>query len=178
MMHVVERCPSCGVEHDLSGASECEACGTRLRLWCRRHGGEMGWLAAPVCPRCADEAARAQSSGSRRAQTAVRDAPNTIRPPPAALPAQPRARPAVKRAAKREPRGCLGHLHYLVKLTLFLTTFGIVGGAAVAALTEWQSGDVVDYVVIFAQGGLVGGLCASALGAMAYGIDVLFGRRK
>jgi hypothetical protein len=55
MTHVVERCPSCGVEHDLSDAVECEACGTALRPWCRRHSREAGWLDGPACPHCVKE---------------------------------------------------------------------------------------------------------------------------
>lgn len=55
--HVVERCPSCGVEHD-DRADECDACGGALRYWCRVHGREAGWLHGPACPRCAEEAAR------------------------------------------------------------------------------------------------------------------------
>jgi hypothetical protein len=55
--HVVDRCPSCGVEHDVR-MHACEACDTPLRPWCRVHGGEMGWLTGPACPRCAEDAAR------------------------------------------------------------------------------------------------------------------------
>jgi hypothetical protein len=58
--HVVERCPSCGVEHDVSHAGACEACHAPLRYWCRRHGRETGWLDAPACPRCAEEAVRSR----------------------------------------------------------------------------------------------------------------------
>ena len=62
MTHVVERCPSCGVEHDIDRADACEACHTPLRPWCRRHGREIGWLDGPACPRCAEEAARRPAS--------------------------------------------------------------------------------------------------------------------
>lgn len=58
MIYVVERCPSCGLEHDVSEAGACEACHEPLRYWCRRHGRDAGWLAGPDCPRCAEEAAR------------------------------------------------------------------------------------------------------------------------
>jgi hypothetical protein len=55
--HVVDRCPSCGVEHEVR-ANECEACGSALRAWCRRHSHETGWLDGPACVRCVEEAAR------------------------------------------------------------------------------------------------------------------------
>jgi hypothetical protein len=57
MTRVVDRCPSCGVEHDVR-VHACEACDTPLRAWCRVHSREIGWLDGPVCPRCAQEAAR------------------------------------------------------------------------------------------------------------------------
>jgi hypothetical protein len=57
MTHVVERCPSCGVEHEGLQASVCEACHAPLRYWCRRHGRDAGWLQDPACPRCVQEAA-------------------------------------------------------------------------------------------------------------------------
>lgn len=68
MTHVVNRCPSCGVEHDASADSFCEACGTPLRAWCRAHSREAGWLDGPACDRCAKEAAPALRS---RAATAL-----------------------------------------------------------------------------------------------------------
>lgn len=72
--HVVERCPSCGVEHEAAGGC-CEACGTPLRPWCRRHGREAGWLPGPHCPRCAEEAARPPVAARARA-TAPAPAPD------------------------------------------------------------------------------------------------------
>jgi hypothetical protein len=64
----VERCPSCGVEHDVSADSICGACDTPLRAWCRAHSREAGWLDGPACDRCAKEAAPAPRS---RAATAL-----------------------------------------------------------------------------------------------------------
>jgi hypothetical protein len=49
---VVERCPTCGVEHETLGDGTCEACGTPLQVWCRTHSREIGWLAGDECPRC------------------------------------------------------------------------------------------------------------------------------
>ncbi|HEV3049422.1 MAG TPA: hypothetical protein VGX50_03900 [Longimicrobium sp.] len=57
MTHVVERCPSCGVEHEGAQVGACEACQAPLRYWCRRHGRDAGWLEAAACPRCVEEAA-------------------------------------------------------------------------------------------------------------------------
>jgi hypothetical protein len=57
MTHVVERCPSCGVEHEGLRVGACEACQAPLRYWCRRHGRDTGWLQDPACPRCVEEAA-------------------------------------------------------------------------------------------------------------------------
>jgi hypothetical protein len=57
MSKVVERCPSCGVEHD-HPVYECEACGSAVRLWCRTHSREIGWLEGDVCPRCPPTAPR------------------------------------------------------------------------------------------------------------------------
>ncbi|HEX2206562.1 MAG TPA: hypothetical protein VHG93_02710 [Longimicrobium sp.] len=57
---VVERCPACGVEHDHPTGGACEACDTAVRMWCRAHSREIGWLEGLACPRCAEEAARAR----------------------------------------------------------------------------------------------------------------------
>lgn len=79
MSQVVERCPSCGVEHE-SGGGCCEACGAALRPWCRRHGRETGWLPGPDCPRCAQEAARPPAARARATAPA---------PPPSAATSGP-----------------------------------------------------------------------------------------
>lgn len=50
--HVVDRCPTCGVEHEHDGVYECEACHTPLRSWCRVHSRQSGWLDGVVCLRC------------------------------------------------------------------------------------------------------------------------------
>lgn len=90
MKRVIERCPNCGVEHDDPKGGACEVCGTPLRFWCRVHSKEIGWLDAPACPRCAEEAARPA-------------------PPPHPAPAPPPRRPARTRVeadapVRREPR--------------------------------------------------------------------------
>jgi hypothetical protein len=81
--HVVERCPCCGVEHDVSVGSICEACETPLRAWCRTHSREAGWLDGSSCPHCAREAAR------RRPGSAPRPTPTSAPRRPAAAPARP-----------------------------------------------------------------------------------------
>jgi hypothetical protein len=72
-MQVVERCFTCGVEHEVR-ADECEACGGALRYWCRAHSHQVGWLESPECRGCAEEKAR----------------PATRRPP---VPSRPKAAP-------------------------------------------------------------------------------------
>lgn len=89
MSHVVQRCPSCGVEHEAAGIDACEACGTALRAWCQRHGRESGWLDGPDCPQCVEEAAR------------PRPAPAPRVPPPA----PPRRSPAKTSTTGRWPGG-------------------------------------------------------------------------
>jgi hypothetical protein len=57
MRHVVERCLTCGVEHEVR-VDGCEACGGALRYWCRVHSHEIGWLESSDCRGCAGEKAR------------------------------------------------------------------------------------------------------------------------
>jgi hypothetical protein len=78
---VVERCPTCGVEHETLGDGTCEACGTPLRVWCRTHSREIGWLAGDECPRCPPAHAHVGPRGR-----AVAHAPA---PEPAVSPAPP-----------------------------------------------------------------------------------------
>lgn len=83
MSKVVDRCPSCGVEHD-HPVHECEACGSDVRFWCRTHSREIGWLESGVCPRCPPGVARPR--------------PPKPAPPPAAAPtpAPPVSRPYLR----------------------------------------------------------------------------------
>jgi hypothetical protein len=87
MKRIVERCPSCGVEHDHQ-VHECEACGNAVRHWCRTHSREIGWLESPWCTRCEEEAARRERRDPR----------------PAPVPAPPRA-PAAAPQAERPAAG-------------------------------------------------------------------------
>ena len=86
MTRIVERCPSCGVEHDIAEVGECEACGSPLRFWCRTHSREIGWLDGADCPRCPPGTAR------------VKPRP-TPAPPPSTRPAAPAAPRATATAA-------------------------------------------------------------------------------
>ena len=90
MSLVIERCPNCGVEHELTHKGPCEVCGSDLRFWCRRHSKDIGWLSGPRCERCAMEAAR------------PRPAPSP--PPRPRTPAPPRRPPHREPiTARREP---------------------------------------------------------------------------
>ncbi len=174
--HVVERCPSCGVEHDLSAESMCEACRAPLAFWCRVHGRETGWLEGPACARCADEAARTQSARSHPAAYATPPAGNDaamLVPSPSPGP-KLRPQSAVREAERRRRAGFPWRLHYLVKLTLFLTCFGAVFGAAFGTAGGEWGGDLW----IFVEGGIIGGVCASILGALSYLVNSLFRKRK
>lgn len=81
--HVVERCPSCGVEHDVSADSLCEACDTPLRAWCRAHSRETGWLDGPACARCAKEDAPRPAAAPPTASLPAAAVPAVVRPAPA-----------------------------------------------------------------------------------------------
>jgi hypothetical protein len=90
---VVDRCPSCGVEHD-HPVHECEACGSSVRYWCRKHSREIGWLSSDVCPRCPPGAARA---------------PRPVPPPPPV--AVPTSEPPAGPAPELPPRPWLRFEH-------------------------------------------------------------------
>ncbi|HEX6371906.1 MAG TPA: hypothetical protein VF006_23485 [Longimicrobium sp.] len=94
MNRIVERCPSCGVEHD-HRVHECEACGSAVRHWCRMHSREIGWLEGAACIRCDEEEAR--RSPRRRRSTAPP-------PPPPAAPVAPIARDEVPAVHPGKPR--------------------------------------------------------------------------
>jgi hypothetical protein len=99
--HVVERCPTCGVEHETPGAGTCEACGTPLRAWCRAHSRDIGWLKGSACDRCAEEEA-VRAARLRRYAVPVEPPATRPAPPDAPWPAAPRAR---RRAPAKRRRG-------------------------------------------------------------------------
>jgi len=124
MRHVVERCPSCGVEHDEAVGGACEACGTPLRAWCRRHGREAGWLEGPACPRCAEESARPRAAPAART---VCYAPAPDRPS-AAPPA--RAAAPIDEAAEHVPPRRPGIVSEAVGILLLLVVNATIGALA------------------------------------------------
>jgi hypothetical protein len=131
MKHVAERCPRCGVEHDVQ-VHECEACHTPLRYWCRVHGRETGWLEGPACARCAEEAARP----TPRRRVAALPCPDFSRAaagvaPPAVGPAPHEKVPA---DAARRPARAYGPVgHGFVMFLILLMSAG--GGALAGAVT-------------------------------------------
>jgi hypothetical protein len=104
MKHVVERCPSCGVEHEAPGDGRCEACGEALRPWCRRHGRDIGWLREPACPRCAAEAAHPAPAPRPPVRPAPVRAPVPPRPE---APVRPPPPPPTAWPGGRSPREIL-----------------------------------------------------------------------
>jgi hypothetical protein len=175
MTHVVERCPDCGVEHDVSPAGACEACHEPLRYWCRRHGRDAGWLAGPDCPRCAEEAARPAPRVATE-QTVLRglgpppalaDVPaerpvlRGLGPPPADADVPAPAPPAPGPGHREDPVGAL--VGGLLLLLLGGTGGGIVGfvtaviyalasgrGSANETLLEWgMMGALAGFVIAF-----------------------------
>jgi hypothetical protein len=136
MRNVVARCPRCGVEHDETANSICDACDTPLRAWCSRHGRETGWLASSACPRCAEETAR--PSPTRRAATLpCPDVSHTLAPAasisaPASAGLSPVEKVAADAAAPTKPTNLAGHL-FVMLLIMLMTTggstlLGVIGG--------------------------------------------------
>lgn len=85
MTRVIQRCSTCGLEHD-DPVGECEACLGALRYWCRAHSGEIGWLDGAACRRCAEDKARLVA----RPRPAPAPAPTSARPRPAPVAHPPR----------------------------------------------------------------------------------------
>jgi hypothetical protein len=98
MTRVVERCATCGVEHE-ARVDECEACGGALRYWCRSHSRALGWLQTAECHGCVEETARLaprpapappRTPAPRKAPArAPAPAPARVRRPPSRTPARP-----------------------------------------------------------------------------------------
>jgi hypothetical protein len=164
--HVVERCPSCGVEHD-HPTHECEACGNPVRHWCRAHSHETGWLDGPACARCAEVSAR-PAPRPRPATTLPCPAPaisatvNAAAAPPAEA-AVDAAKVAASlaevsadaaRAARRGPDGGV-----MFTILFFFAAGGAFGGMVVS--TPWVldgSGVNLDALVRFLVAGGIAGL--------------------
>jgi hypothetical protein len=186
MKHVVERCPSCGVEHEKPGDGACEACGETLRSWCRLHGREAGWLSGPACHRCAEEAARPAPAPAppvaRPAPAPPMLHPLAERPPfPHPIPAD---RPARRRVlAPAEPDA--------PPPSVLASMQGRLLAVALLAFIGWQAGVVAGAIYGFNQGGGVEptagewgwaggaiGLLAGLLGAAVYTLRSSLATRK
>ncbi|HEX6371904.1 MAG TPA: hypothetical protein VF006_23475 [Longimicrobium sp.] len=143
--HVVDRCPSCGVEHEVR-AHACEACDTPLRAWCRVHGGETGWLDGPACTRCAEDAARPPRPA--RVLDALAPAAVTAR-------ARAPAAQAVPGAAERPQRPEAGVMFMLL---FFTAAAGAFGGMVLSTPFVFGTAVHLDALVKFILGGGVAGL--------------------
>lgn len=199
MKRVVERCPSCGVEHD-HVADGCEACGSALRYWCRTHSREIGWLDADVCPRCPPVAGRAAQPRAasapptptipapspakwRRTMAAPPPAVPVAAPPPAVPVAEPTPvvvspapAPSVEPAAEAENRvakepAAQGPFVRLVNAVLTLLQGAIAGG-----LLGMGAGAIYGFYVgadiprTALEWGVYGGVLASLYGLVGAGI--------
>lgn len=175
--HVVDRCPSCGVEHEVR-ADACEACDTPLRPWCRAHSREIGWLESPSCRRCDQEAARRTRPPPPRPPVAPAKAPAKAVAPAkakakakakAAAPAKPsprpdRARPAAVRAGGRrtaplvvdEPLLPL-RARVLKSVAVSTISAAAVGFAYGFGVEGEVTGLTVTSVIVFGLAGLVFG---------------------
>jgi hypothetical protein len=172
--HVVDRCPSCGVEHDVR-ARECEACDTPLRAWCRVHGREIGWLDGPRCRRCAQEAVRGTRRAPSLAMPCPAPAPFTTAPAPAPATAAGVAPPDGVVADAARPRPLRPGEHFGVMfLMLLLSTASVTLAAVVAAFLYLLSGrgTLPDTALRFATVGAVVGLGFGMLICVHYAISL------
>jgi hypothetical protein len=167
MTHVVERCPSCGLEHDVSEAGACEACQAPLRYWCRRHGRDAGWLAGADCPRCAEEAARPApplrpAPGVAAGRTVLRG----LGPPPADAEVPAPAPPPPGPWHRENPAGAL--IGGLLMLVLGAAGGGLIGIAAAAVSLIFTSPGSASEILL--EWGMMGALAGFVI---AFVIDAL-----
>lgn len=169
---VVQRCPGCGVEHDVSAAGACEACHARLRYWCRRHGAEAGWLPTPACPRCAQGA---RETAQASARSAVGAAPPAPAPPVAPTGPAPVVPPQA--AADSQPGEWVDHLLFMGVLAALMTVavglISTVGGVMLALTT----GGGLPMVLNTALSGIRLGVVMGVVAALTSLIILLTGRR-
>ncbi|HEX2206563.1 MAG TPA: hypothetical protein VHG93_02715 [Longimicrobium sp.] len=176
MIRVVERCPACGVEHDHPTGGACEACHTPVRMWCRAHSGEIGWLRETPCPRCLEEATRSvpvSASPTLPASAPPRHpAPRLTPTPPARL---PRDAMAGTRPAPAGRRGDTDETPLTGKQLLLLAGAGAFGllVALVGFAVLWETG--VRYGDALAVLGLA---CVFAGSLVALGMVVNAVRRR
>ena len=183
MTRIVERCPNCGVEHDVAEVGECEACGSALRYWCRTHSREIGWLEGGECPRCPPGTARIKPRPAPAAPRATAPPPPAIPvaprttatvaavPPPAATPAAPL--PAAPRAPGDEPgrhrakeagQGPVVRLLNAVLTTMQGGILGVLSGMGAGGLRAFSvTGDIPRTAV---EWGVYGGMLGLLLGGL------------
>lgn len=152
--HVVDRCPSCGVEHDVR-MHACEACDTPLRPWCRVHGGEMGWLDGPACPRCA-EAAAPSPRPAPAIPAPVLDPPILDEIAPAAVPAVAKAPFAGVAAGAKHPQRPDASVMFM--LLFFAAAAGAFGGMVLSTPFVFGVEIHLDTLLKFIVGGAMLGL--------------------
>lgn len=164
MTHVVERCPSCGVEHETPGDGTCEACGTPLRAWCRTHSRETGWLKGSACDRCAEEEA-VRAARLRRYAVPVETPATRPAPPAAPRPVAPRAghRGSAKRRAVRSAPAATGRQKAVRRALVLLA---VVAGGAVLFWGDRLPRDLQALLVV--------PLVLGMTGAIAYAVTALF----
>lgn len=195
MTRIVERCPNCGVEHDVEEAGECEACGSPLRFWCRTHSREIGWLEAGECPRCPPGTARVKPRPAPPPppppRPVVSDAPAATRatatataaaPPPApAIPVTPVAPPpavpvATAPAAEEQPReeparrkaprqGPVLRLFNAMLTTLQGGIVGVLVGVGTGGFRAFMA--AADIPATAVEWGVYGGMLGLVLGGLA-----------
>jgi hypothetical protein len=146
--HVVDRCPSCGVEHEVR-THACEACDTPLRPWCRVHGREIDWMDGAACPRCAEDAALGRTpAAAAPARSPARTRPPRKRPgragrkpstratPP---PSPPRPSRRMKRTAVALPVDDRAGSDQRSIRALAPALLVVAGGATAGLLIAWQT---------------------------------------
>jgi hypothetical protein len=189
MTRIVERCPNCGVEHDVAEVGECEACGSPLRYWCRTHSREIGWLESAECPRCPPGTARVKprpapppSPPTPRATDAATAPPPppaasspVVTPPapmpaPAPAPAAPAARsdePEPRRAKEAPGQGPIVRLFNAVLTTLQGGILGVLFGVGAGGFQAfYMGGDIPRTAVEWGVYGGMLGLLVGGLGAL------------
>jgi len=136
---VVERCPTCGVEHEDYAAEGCEACGTALRYWCRAHSREAGWLETPECRRCAEEAARPTPAPRPRTTPPATRPPKPAGNSPRSSPKPPLVRPPGLLRPAEEAPGESGArlLRYAPQTVIGNVILVLLAGVVAGGLAAW-----------------------------------------
>lgn len=166
------RCPSCGVEHDTSADSVCEACATPLRAWCRVHGREFGWLDGAACARCVEDAARPRPAVRRdpRPTAPAASGEATLAEAGAAGAMPPTAEPLLVAAAPSWKKPGVVERGFVMLMVLLLSTAGgvLVGVLAGLVFTLVDGGDFEAVAQTFAIGGGIAGVLYGGLACGHY----------